>query len=96
MPYKNIVFNRYALADKRMAGDLTVFANRGTFLYFDERADFGVISYLTSIQIYKVLNGYTLTQFHVGGKFFHEQSFYSSMQNPVVLYMRPTHRSARD
>lgn len=71
MTNEDIIFYCHPLADKGMALDLTVFANLGSFLDFNECTYLALVTNLAPIQVYEVIDYDPFTKFYVRCNFFH-------------------------
>jgi hypothetical protein len=65
VPDKDLGFDRYAFADKRMARDLAAFAYFCALLNFDERPDPSLSANLAAVEIHKAVNPNIAPEFYI-------------------------------
>src|SRR5262249_8252137 len=66
MSYEDVLLDSDAFADKSVAGDLAVAPDPGVLLDLDKRADLGVITNLTAVQVDELREFDVLAQLDVG------------------------------
>ena len=87
MSYENVIFDGYAFADERVAGNLAVFADPGAFLYLYKVTDFCVITDGAAVKVDKVVNVDAFAEFYIWGDLFQFKIYFTAEARSALSFL---------
>ena len=87
MSYENVIFDGYAFADERVAGNLTIPADFGPFLNFYKVTDFGVITNGAAVKVDEVVNLDAFAEFYTWGDLFQFKIYFAAEARSALSFL---------